>query len=112
MPGNSLGARKWYKYTADSGTIYSYLTDVDLGVAAGAVEDASYPNLPRRFKPRVVFCEGLNAAGKKIRKNVIVPEPDNTLYVLQTTQVALIDAQAFKTTGRRGEHVSFPSNAL
>jgi hypothetical protein len=110
MPGNSLGSRKWYKYEADSGVSYSYLTDVDLGAASGATADASFPNFPKRFKPRVVFIEGVSATGQKLRKMLIVPTNDSTLYSPQTTQVVNIDAIAFSTTGRRGEKVSFPSN--
>lgn len=109
MPGNALGARTWYLYEADSGVSYSYLTDTDLGTAAGSTADASFPNFPRRFKPRIVFVEA-TVAGKKLRKNIIVPTNDSTLYSPQTTQVITIDGVAFGTTGRRGEKVSFPSN--
>jgi hypothetical protein len=110
MAGNSLGSRKWYKYEADSGASYSYLTDVDLATAAGAVADATFPNLPRRFKPRVVHMEGLSSTGQKLRKSVIVPTADSTLYGPQTSQVVTIDGTAFTTTGRRGEVASFASN--
>jgi hypothetical protein len=110
MPGNSLGSRKWYKYTGDSGVTYSYLTDVDLGDIAGAVADATFPNMPRRFKPRIVHVEGTSATGQKLRKKIIVPDPDSTLYAPQTSQVVNIDGIAFQTTGRRGEVATFPSN--
>jgi hypothetical protein len=110
MPGNSLGVRKWYEYEGDSGVKYSYLTDVDLSVAAGAVENAGYPNFPKRFKPRVVFVEGTSATGQKLRKALIVPVPDSSLYTPQISQVINIDTLAFQTTGRRGEQASFASN--
>lgn len=110
MAGNSLGLRKWYLYVGDSGVSYSYLTDVDLATASGATADATFPNMPKRFKPRVVFVEGVSATGQKLRKSLIVPTNDSTLYSPQTSQVVNIDAVAFQTTGRRGETASFASN--
>lgn len=111
MPaGNTLGSRKWFKYTSDGGTDYSFLTDVDLGTAGGATQDATLPNFPRRFQPRVVFIEA-TIGGVKVRKNLIVSDPASALYTAVTTQNVTIDGTAFATSGRRGEQVSFPSNA-
>lgn len=112
MPGNALGDRQWYLYEADSGISYSYLTDSDLATAAGATPDATSPNFPRRFKPRVVFVQGTSATGQVLRKELIIPTNDSSLYSPQTTQTVTIDGVAFSTTGRRGEKVSFPSNSV
>lgn len=108
MPGNTLGARSYYKYVADDGNIYSYLTDVDLGAAGGGLNDATFPNFPRRFKPRVVFVESM-IGGKKVRKNLIVALPQSPVYMSSVTQLLAIDGTSFYTTGRRGEKASFPT---
>lgn len=111
MPaGNTLGVRKWFEYVADNGTSYSYLTDVDLGTAGGGSQDATLPNFPRRFKPRVVFIQA-TISGVKVSKNLIISDPASTLYTSVTTQTVTIDGTAFATSGRRGEQVSFPSNS-
>jgi hypothetical protein len=111
MPvGNTLGVRKWFKYTSDAGTDYSYLTDLDLGTAAGATQDATLPNFPRRFKPRVVFLQA-TIGGKVSTKSLIIPTNTSAIYTPVTTQNVTIDTTAFATTGRKGEQVSFPSNA-
>lgn len=106
MAGNKLGKRKYYKYTSDTGGEYSYLTDIDLATAAGAVADASFPGFPRRFKPRVVYMQATDGAKKK----VICPTLASTLYDSDTTQDITIDTVVFKTTGRAGEKMSFASN--
>lgn len=109
MAGNTLGVRKYFRYTGDSGTDYSYLTDNDLGTAAGATPDDSLPNFPRRFKPRIVYVE-TTISGVISRKALIVPTTDSTLYAPLTSQIITIEGQVFKTTGRRGEKASFASN--
>ena len=108
MP-NVLGVRRYYRYVSDGGTAYKYLTDEDLGTAAGSVLNDSLPNLPRRFKPRGVYCEA-TVAGRKVRKYLICPTNDNTLYAAEASTVATIQGTAFATTGRRGEQASWGRN--
>lgn len=110
MPtGNTLGARKYFKYESDSGENFSYLTDNDLGVVAGATPDDTFAAFPRRFKPRIVYVEA-TIAGVKTRKSLIVPTNDSTLYAALSSQEIPIDSVTFKTTGRRGEKASFANN--
>jgi len=106
MPGNQLGTRAWYLYTGDDQVDYSYQTDDDLADAAGATEDDSNPNFPRRFEPRGVWVE--SAAGN--RKFIICPTNDNTLYAASTTQNVTIDTVVYSTTGRVGEKMTFARN--
>lgn len=110
MPGNTLGTRKWFGYTSDTGETYSFLTDNDLGVAAGATPDVSSPNFPRRFKPRVLFVQA-TIAGKIVSKSLIIPTADSSLFASSVSQSVTVDTTAFTSTGRRGESVSFPRNA-
>lgn len=107
MAGNTLGIRRYFKYTSDTEEDYSILTDNDLGVAAGLTLDDTNPPPPRRFKPRVVYCEA-TIAGKKVRKALIC-NSDSTLFD-DSAQTVTIDGTAFKTTGRRGEKFSFGGN--
>lgn len=109
MPANSLGARSYYGYTADSGDTYSYLTDDDLATSVGAtLEDGNEP-FPRRFKPRGVYVQA-TVAGKVLRKFVICPDSTAAPYSQNTSATVTIDGTAFKTTGRRGESMSFANN--
>ena len=106
MSGNTLGERSLYKYTSDSGTEYKYLTDDDLAEAAGAELNDRLPDLPRSFRPRIVYCQ--NSEG--VRKSVIIPDVENGVYSTETASNITIDGETFRTTGRRGERVSFRSN--
>lgn len=106
---NTLGERGWYVYTSDTGTQYGYLTDVDLATAMGATAmTAGLPNLPRRFKPRVIFWEGEDDDGTVVRKEVIAPATTSTGYNSNASVALTIDGTAGTVTGRRGEKMSFP----
>lgn len=106
MPGNLLGQRKWYAYTADNGNVYSYQTDVDLAVAVGATEDDSNQTLPRGLKPRGVYC--IDADGNT--KFVICPSTTTNAYAADGSVTLTIDGKAFTTTSKRGEKVRIPRN--
>lgn len=106
---NTLGVRRYYRYTSDGGTDYKYLTDEDLGTAAGAVLGDTFPNLPRRFKPRGVYAEA-TVSGRKVRKFIICPTNDNTLYAAEASTAVTVQGTNFGTTGRKGEKVSFGRN--
>lgn len=107
MAGNTLGVRRYYKYTSDTGTDYSILTDKNLGDAAGLELADGFPPVPRRFKPRAVFCEA-TIEGVKVRKALIC-QGDSTLYA-DGSQDVVIDGTTFKTKGRRGEALTYGSN--
>lgn len=111
MAGNTLGARRYYAYTSDTGTQYSYLTDQNLGEAMGAVENDTLPGFPRRFKPRGVYVEG-DVEGDFIRKFVICPLTTTAAYAATGSTQVTIDEATLKTTGRRGERQSFGSNPV
>lgn len=106
---NSLGSRAWYEYTSDTGTKYGYQTDEDLATAMGATPmTTNLPNLPRRFKPRVVLWEGEDEDGNKIRKELIAPTTTTASYATNGSTTIVVDGTSGTTTGRRGEQVSFP----
>lgn len=109
MAGQRLGPRSYYAYTSDSSTVYSVLLDDDIATAGGLTKDDSNPNKPDRFKMRGVYAENVTA-GEKARK-FIPCAANSTLYNTDTTTAVTIDGQAFDTTGRRGETLSFPRNA-
>lgn len=106
---NTLGDRAYYRYTDDDGENFSYLTDVGLATASGAILDDTRPSFPRRFSPRIVYCEA-NVDGRVARKALIVPDPTSELYASNVSQSVIIEGTTFTTTGRRGERRSFASN--
>lgn len=107
--GNTLGVRRYYGYLADNGEAYKYLTDETLGTAMGATLNDTVPDMPKRFKPRVVFVEA-TVAGQVVRKEVIAPSTANAAYAANASTVVTIDGINFQTTGRRGEQVTFGKN--
>lgn len=109
MPGNSLGPRRWFAYTADNGDQYKYLTDQNLGEAVGAVLNDQLPGFPFRFRPRFVYCEG-TVDGDFLRKKVVCPLTTTPAYAALNSTTLTIDEAEFKTTGRRGERATFGSN--
>lgn len=107
--GNTLGARRYYNYTDDTGAEFTVLTDETLGTAAGNTLDDTNPGLPRRFQPRGVYVEA-EVEGVKVRKFLVCGTTENTLYSSNASQDVTIDGITFKTTGRKGESASFGSN--
>lgn len=108
MAGNTLGVRRYYKYTTDKDIVHSYLTDKDLGDAVSGELDDTSPPFRKRFKPRGVYCEAV-IDGTKHRKFVVVPKTSNAVWA-DTSKDISIDGKTFKTTGRKGESMSFGAN--
>lgn len=109
MPtGQTLGPRRYFLYTADDANTYSLLLDETLGVAGGLTLNDTNPPPPRRFKPRGVYIEA-TIAGAVARKFLVTSE-NSALYATDNSTSVTIDGTAFKTTGRRGEQMSFGSN--
>lgn len=115
MPeGQYTGARKAYLYTPDSGdNTYLISTDETLGGLAGSglvlattANIANAQPAPKRFKPRVVFWQGV-LDGRIVRKSIICGTTSATLYDSDSPQAVTIDGVAGSTTGRRGERLSF-----
>lgn len=107
MAGNTLGPRERVAYTSDSGAIYNLETDANLADAAGlpSATAGTGSRKPSRFKPRVVFVEGL-VGGVRVRKELIV-NADNALYDTDSSGTVVIDTVTFTSTGRRGETLSY-----
>ena len=110
MAGNVIGRRSYYRYESDDGTEYSILTDDSLTAAVGLVQNATFSAPPRRFRPRVVFCEA-EVGGRIARKAILIDEVTNSNYASTVSQNITIDGLVFATTGRRGEALSFPRNS-
>lgn len=108
MPqGQTLGPKRYFRYDNDKGTPYKLLLDQTLGELGGLTEDDQGPTPPLRFKPRVAFVEAV-VNGVKVRKEIVCAL-DSTIYT-STPVTVTIDGVAFKTTGRRGERLSFGVN--
>ncbi len=107
--GNTLGVRRYYKYVTDGGTEYKYQTDATLADAVGAELNDTLPNLPKRSTPRKLHIEA-TTAGDKVRKSLVIPDPDFAGYKAEASTVVTIDGVNFGTTGRTGEQFSFGRN--
>lgn len=107
--GNTLGERRYYRYETDGESAFKYLTDQTLGDAVGATASDALPDLPRRFQPRGVYVEAI-VGGTKVRKFLITPTNDNSLYAAEASTTVVIDGITFATTGRRGEKMTYGRN--
>ena len=114
MPeGQFTGPRKVYEYTMDSGTSIQLALDETNGsltgtglTLAGATSTAGFA--PPRFKPRGVYWQGdLNGS---IKRKFITCNAGAALYNQNVSQALEIDGVPGKTTGRRGEKLSWSSN--
>ena len=88
-------------------------TDDDLATAMNMTRNDSNRQLPRRYEPRGVWAEA-TVSGRKVRKFLIAPTNDNTAYASESTSNLTVDGTQYRTTGRRGEKVSYgvtPPNA-
>lgn len=116
MPeGQFSGTRATYEYTTEEGDVYLLTLDTTLGglPAAGlsvATATTTGTTPPKRFKPRVVFWEGL-ISGRKVRKQLVC-EADSTLYSSVKSQALTIDGVSGFTTGKKGERFSFAKLGL
>ena len=112
MEGQFLGNRVTYNYQMEDGTEIQLVLDETLGSLPGAdlvpatTGDGSVPK-PLRFKPRGVYWQG--ELGGKTKRKFVPCNPTSTLYLSNVSQELTIDGVAGKTTGRRGETLSFPS---
>lgn len=103
---NTLGERRYFSYTSDTGEAYKYLTDEDLGLAVGGELNDTNPDLPRRFRPRGVYVQDTDGN----RKFLICGTTEAAAYNSNASTTVTIDETEFKTTGRKGEQVSFGAN--
>lgn len=106
MPGNRLGARATFSYTSDTGTVYRLETDENLGLAGGleVADSGTGSQPPTRFEPRGLWCK--SDAAPVVRR--FVPcDVDFPAYASGVPTSITIDGEAFTTTGRVGEKLSF-----
>jgi len=108
-----LGPRRYYTYTSDSGEDYSLLLDETLAIVPGTglvleVAGTNNPQPPRRFKPRGVYWASntLGLSGKFIVCGTV----GSTLYAKNSSTGVTIDEEEGRTTGRKGEKVSYGGN--
>lgn len=104
--GNKLGSRSWWLYTDDTGETYSTQLDDTNAEVMGFEKNDENPNLPRRFTMRGVYAE--NAAGD--RKFLPAPTADSDVYSSNISITLDIDGEEWKTTGRKGEKLSYARN--
>lgn len=103
---NTLGDRRYFEYISDTDQAFKYLTDEDLGTAVGGTLNDTNPDLPRRFRPRGVYVQ--DADGN--RKFLVCGKRTLAAYASNASSTVTIDETEFKTTGRKGEQVSFGAN--
>lgn len=108
-----LGPRSYYTYTSDSGTEYSLLVDDTSATIPGTglvleTSGSTSSPAPRRFKPRGVFWES-NTIGLS-GKFIICGTISGALYSTDSSTTVTVDGEAGRTTGRKGEKVSYGGN--
>ena len=114
MPvGQFTGTRSKYVYTTDTDDEYILELDDTLATlspgltAFNPASPGDATPAPRRFKPRGVHWQGTAAGFEKKRKFIICGKTDDALYDTTTSSTLTIDGAAGKTTGRRGETLTF-----
>lgn len=106
MAGNTLGNRAYYVYTSDTGVAYNLLTDTDLATAAGLPQALSgNPRPPTGFQARGVYLEA--TIDGAIRRKFLKCNADSAAYNSDVGTNVTIDGTIFRTTGRKGESLSF-----
>lgn len=112
MPeGQYSGTKCTYEYVSDISAKYLIVLDETLGSLVGnglilATETTTGTPAPRRFEPRTVFWTGI-INGRNVRKQVICGTPDADYYATDVSQTLEIDGVVGRTTGRRGEKLTF-----
>ena len=99
-----LGPRDSYKYTSDTGELYSIYTDTDIAEATEmeAVGSSSgFQSLPRRFEPRILHWQ--DSQGR--RKRLYVDAVDSP-YWADDPQTIVVGGESGVVTGRRGEQLT------
>ena len=111
--GQYTGQRGKFVYTSDTGEQYVLTMDATLAAIAGTgltVYDPTgaekLPGKPSRFKPRVVFWQGV-LNNRTVRKQVICGTTDGALFSADGSGALAIDGVNGITTGRRGERITY-----
>jgi hypothetical protein len=110
--GQFTGQKARYVYVADDGREFNRTGDVTLGSLAGTANAVSGATaaadgaLPRRFKPRGVYWQGV-LDGRIVRKFLICGTQEAPLYVSVNRTALTVDGVAGQVVGRRGEQVTF-----
>lgn len=114
--GQFTGQRGAYVYVADSGAQYSIERDTTLalpstGLTPYGVDDPFAPGLPKRYKPRGVYWQGV-LDGKVVRKFIICGTLDAQTYSRDGRAPLQVDGIDGFTTGKRGEQITFPKRVI
>ena len=98
-----LGPFKHYKYTSDSGALYTIRQRGACGDAVSNPAEAagSHPNREAGWKLRHVELYNVTG-GVTTRKSVVICDPTNAIYVSGTGPIS-IDSLAWNVGGRIGE---------
>lgn len=114
MPeGQYTGQRRKYVYTDDTDEKYVLTMDSTLATVAGTglteynpTDAEKLPGRPARFKPRVVFWQGV-LNNRTVRKQIVCGTTDGALYAAEGSGALAIDGVNGITTGRRGERITY-----
>jgi len=116
MPvGQFLGGKTKVQYESDSGDVYIIsrddtligITGVGLVPSDPATDPPSTP-APKRFRPRGVYWQSnATATPPNARKFLICGTPLAPLYAASTGTAVTVDLVEGRTTGRRGETLTF-----
>jgi len=116
MPeGQFSGSKCTYEYTNDEGTNFLLTLDQTLGDLSGnglvlATQESTAVPKPTGFQPRIVFWQSLAPVGTNrslSRKELVVGDLSADYYATSVSQMITIDGVEGRTTGRRGEKLSF-----
>lgn len=116
MPeGQFSGGRCTYEYTSDENQLYLITMDETLGNLVGnglTLASATSTGVPKPigFSPRIVYWQSLAPVGTNknlSRKELVAGNLDADYYGTSVSQLVDIDGVPGRTTGRRGEKLSF-----
>lgn len=111
--GQFTGSREKYVYTSDDGTDYILTLDTTLAATSSTLTlfDPANPGTaipaPRRFRPRGVHWQGTQAGYEGRRKFLVCGDPSDPHYSRASGESFTVDLIQGRTTGRRGETLSF-----
>lgn len=112
--GQFTGGRSQYVYTDDTGVSYVLTLDDTLASIVGsgltpfdpATPGGATPP-PRRFRPRGVYWQATAAGYEGRRKFLTCGTANGDLYGANLSATFEVDGIAGRTTGRRGERLTF-----
>lgn len=110
--GAFSGRRGQYIYTSDEGDKYVLTTSKFLGDLTDnglvlynptSAVHQGYPDLPRRFRPRIAFWKATNSPPYEATKRIICGTNNCNIFKLKSKGALTIDTQQGVITGKKGE---------